>query len=150
MKIFPPTSTRVEGNTNKELNLRIARRTAANVAEAAAGGRAAISGRLRKLDEEWDIERVLETNASLAVLVSVGLGFSVNRKWFGLAGVVAGFLFQHALQGWCPPIPLFRRLGVRTEKEISQERLALRVLRGDLQPVGTPSDALGQAEIKVA
>ena len=40
-------------------------------------------------------------------------------------------VLQHALQGWCPPVPLFRRLGFRTEAEINQERYALKVLRGD-------------------
>jgi hypothetical protein len=29
-------------------------------------------------------------------------------------------------------VPLFRRLGVRTRKEIERERTALKVLRGDL------------------
>src|SRR5436190_144953 len=44
---------------------------------------------------------------------------------------VAGFLLQHALQGWCPPMATFRRLGVRTSYEIDYERYALKVLRRD-------------------
>ena len=40
-------------------------------------------------------------------------------------------LFQHAVQGWCPPIPLLRRLGIRTSREIEIERVALKILRGD-------------------
>ena len=31
--------------------------------------------------------------------------------WFSV-GVLA-FLLQHALQGWCPPMPVFRWLGFR-------------------------------------
>jgi hypothetical protein len=35
---------------------------------------------------------------------------------------------QHALQGWCPPVPVLRRLGYRTQPEIEEERCALRAL----------------------
>ena len=45
--------------------------------------------------------------------------------------MVGGFLLQHAVQGWCPPVPVFRRLGVRTQTEIDEERYALKALRGD-------------------
>jgi hypothetical protein len=49
--------------------------------------------------------------------------------------VVLGFLLQHAVQGWCPPIALFRRIGIRTRREIDAEKHALRVLRGDFDDV---------------
>lgn len=52
-----------------------------------------------------------------------------------LPALVAGFLLQHSVQGWCPPISLFRRLGVRTATEIDEERYALRALRGDFRDV---------------
>lgn len=46
---------------------------------------------------------------------------------------MTGFLFQHAIQGWCPPLPILRRLGFRTAEEINQERYALKALRGDFE-----------------
>jgi hypothetical protein len=55
-----------------------------------------------------------------------------------------GFLLQHAVQGWCPPLPLLRRLGVRTADEINEERYALKALRGDFvdaDKVGNSSNA---------
>jgi DNA-binding transcriptional ArsR family regulator len=52
------------------------------------------------------------------------------------------FLFQHATQGWCPPLPLFRKRGVRTRKEIEREKYALKALRRDFDPV-TSEDAPG-------
>jgi hypothetical protein len=55
----------------------------------------------------------------------------VDRRFFVLPAVVAGFLLQHAVQGWCPPLPLFRRSGVRTAAEIGNERYALKAIRGD-------------------
>jgi hypothetical protein len=90
-----------------------------------------IDGRLRELDREWDMERLLETNASSLALLGVILGAGVNRKFFLMTALVMGFLLMHALQGWCPPVPLFRRLGVRTQSEIEIERHALKALRGD-------------------
>lgn len=54
-----------------------------------------------------------------------------GRRWFILPGIVAGFLLQHAVQGWCPPVALFRRLGFRTASEIEAERYALKIIRGD-------------------
>jgi len=89
-----------------------------------------IEERLTELDREWDIERTLETNAAALSLLGLILG-SVSRKWRALPMVVAGFLLQHGIQGWCPPLPLFRRLGIRTRDEILRERTALRALRGD-------------------
>ena len=49
-----------------------------------------------------------------------------SRRWLWLPGFVTAFLFQHAVQGWCPPVPLLRRLGVRTAREIELERSALK------------------------
>ncbi|WP_218221029.1 DUF2892 domain-containing protein [Nesterenkonia sp. Act20] len=102
-----------------------------------------VSARIRHLEREWDIERVLELNASSLALVGTVLGVTVNKKWLLLPGTVLPFLFQHAVRGWCPPVVLFRRLGVRTQKEIQLEKYALKVLRGDFDsPTGTP-DAEG-------
>jgi len=78
------------------------------------------------LDKEWDIERLLEVNASTLALTGLILGLTVNRKWLLLPGIVLPFLLQHGLQGWCPPLPLLRRLGVRTRGEIDREKYALK------------------------
>jgi len=76
---------------------------------------------------------MLEANASALVLAGLGLGSWVDRRFYLLPAVVAGFLLQHALQGWCPPLPVLRRLGVRTQTEIELERYALKALRGDFR-----------------
>lgn len=94
-----------------------------------------IEHRLEELDEEWDIERVLETNASSLIVASTLLGAAHDRRWLLLTAGVGGFLLQHAVQGWCPPLPVFRNLGYRTEREIDHERYALKYLRGDFENV---------------
>lgn len=133
--MLPGTFKRVEQNTTSEVNARIQRDISARVESLSRQDREAINARLRELRQEWDIERVLETNAATAVILGSLLTATVSRKWAVLPLAVGGFLLQHALQGWCPPLPVFRRLGVRTAEEIHQERMALKALRGDFRPV---------------
>ena len=139
------TKDRVPRHTSSRTNQQIQSETRERVLRAASGGVTAIEQRLHELDEEWDVERVLETNAATAVVVGVALGRFVHRRFYAIPAVVGGFLLQHALQGWCPPLPVFRRMGFRTADEINQERYALKTLRGDFAGIarnGDPSEAL--------
>ena len=74
---------------------------------------------------------MLESNAATLALIGLVLGVTRDRRWLLVPGIVLPFLLQHALQGWCPPIEIIRRLGVRTRREIDRERVALKALRGD-------------------
>jgi hypothetical protein len=94
-----------------------------------------IDARLAELDREWDIERVLEANAAAIALGGLLVGVFRNRAFLALPLAVAAFLLQHALQGWCPPVPFFRRRGFRTAAEIASERATLKSLRGDFAAV---------------
>jgi hypothetical protein len=64
------------------------------------------------------------------------LGIFFDRRFLALPVAVTAFLLQHAVQGWCPPVPFFRKRGVRTMREIDEERFALKALRGDFGPIG--------------
>lgn len=132
-----PTTTRVEQQTDEAVNERIRRRTAQSISSIGRQGCEEISRRLEELDQEWDMERTLEANAAAIALLGLGLGALGSRRFFVLPGVVAGFLLQHAVQGWCPPVPIFRRLNFRTTREIASERYALKVLRGDFDDLPT-------------
>ncbi|MEO7297474.1 MAG: hypothetical protein ABI042_02720 [Verrucomicrobiota bacterium] len=107
----------------------------------------AISFRLDELDREWDIERILASNASAVALTGLTLGVTVNKKWLWLTGGVLAFLFQHSLQGWCLPLSLLRRRGVRTRSEIDREKFALKALRGDFEniPLKAENNPLARA-----
>lgn len=94
-----------------------------------------LTARILELEREWSIERWLETNASTLTLAGVALAAFGYRKALWLSGAVAGFLLLHGVSGWCPPLPLLRRLGVRTRGEIDMEKFALKYLRGDFEPV---------------
>ncbi|MBX3300652.1 MAG: DUF2892 domain-containing protein [Nitrospira sp.] len=128
-----PTTTRVEQHTDEAVNEEIQRQIEQRIASVGKQGEYEINRRLEKLDQEWDMERTLEANAATIALVGLGLGALVNRRFFILPAVVAGFLLQHAVQGWCPPVPFFRRLGIRTAREIDSERYGLKAIRGDFE-----------------
>ena len=48
-----------------------------------------IERRLAELDEEWDVERYLETMAPTFTLAGMVLGLTVSRKFFVLPFVVS-------------------------------------------------------------
>jgi hypothetical protein len=148
--VLPSTTGRVPQQTADDVNRCIHQCTVKKGEHFARRGREAIDRRLTALDEEWDIERTLEANAAIVTVVSVALGSFVDRRFFLMPAVIGGFLLQHALQGWCPPLPIFRRLGVRTQSEIDLERYALKALRGDFRDVRALSEGDGHLEIQQA
>lgn len=133
----PLETERVRRHTAPEINARIDERIARNIRLYTGQPAEVINARLEELDREWDIERVLGTNASTLALAGVVLGAAFDRRWLLLSGGVLGFLFMHSTQGWCPPLPAFRRAGVRTKDEINRERFALKHLRGDFDELAT-------------
>lgn len=116
---------RVRRSSSPEQNARIDLTTDKNIAYYRTQDHETIHARLLELDREWDIERFLEVNASTLALSGLVLGLTFSRKWLLLPGLVLPFLLQHGLQGWCPPLPILRRLGVRTRGEIDREKYAL-------------------------
>jgi hypothetical protein len=124
-----PTSSsadRVRRSTPEAYNRDIDLRMQLSVGRYVSEGPQSVRRRIAALDEEWDVERMLEVNASTLALSGLALGLTTkNRKWFALPTVVLGFLLQHGVQGWCPPLSLLRRMGVRTRGEIDREKQAL-------------------------
>ena len=107
---------RVQAHTAREVNEQIEAEAKRRVLRASGLGEAAISREISQLEEEWDIERWLEANAATLAFTGTVLGLLVNRKFFAIPCIVLPLLFQHAVQGWCPPVPFLRRAGVRTRK----------------------------------
>ena len=126
---LPPTNQRVSLHTKEEINKKIQETTQRNIEYYKSKSNEEIIARIESLDKEWDIERVLETNAASMILLSSFLSLATRKKhWAIFTGIISGFLLQHALQGWCPPLPLFRRMGVRTSLEINEEKTNLKAL----------------------
>ena len=115
----------------KARNQRIQARTLHDVTSYFGASENALDARIQELEAEWDLERTLEANGAALALIGLALGISGDRRFFALTLLASGCLLQHALSGWSPPLPLLRRLGIRSSTEIQQEILVLRILRGD-------------------
>ena len=131
---------RVRRNSSDSQNRRIDHRLKENISTYINADEEEITRRIRKLEQEWDIERYIEVNAPIFAGIGLILGILVSPYWFILSFAVLGFLALHAVQGWCPPVPLFRQFGVRTQQEIQLERQALKHLRGDFDGLDHPGE----------
>lgn len=143
-QLFPPTSTEVQKKISHSTNEKIHQTTVKNL-EGIGDDNDKINQRLAKIQNEWDIERVLEANASFLSLLGLTLGALGYKRWFILPGLIAFFLLEHSTTGWCPPSLLLRRLGFRTQSEIDNERTILKLRRGDFRHIGGSSDELLRA-----
>ncbi len=132
-KVFPPNALKVKMSTSNKMNNMIHENMTERILKKSASNQESISQRIEELDREWDTERILETNASIFILISIILGFLISKLWFFLSALIAFYLLQHAIQGWCPPLPVLRKLGIRTMSEINTEKTVLKVLRGDFE-----------------
>jgi hypothetical protein len=130
------SSRRVPENTAPHVNWEIAERTRISIAYYGQH-REGIPRRLEQLEREWDIERALATGSSCLSLFGLTLGLRGRRRWLVLPLAVQAFYLQHTLQGWCPPLPILRRLGFRTPEEIEDERSELQLLLMEPDSAGT-------------
>jgi hypothetical protein len=105
--------------------------TIASLIEHDHAGRAVVDDRLHALEREWDVDRTIEAEASTMGLLGLALGVFVDRRLLALPTLVAASLLMYAGTRRYPLLPLFRRLGVRSAREIARERYALKALRGD-------------------
>jgi hypothetical protein len=119
---------RVRNHTAPPVNERIDRLTMATLRELQGKGPEAIAARIAELDREWDIDRALMANFALLGGLTLQLGLRRSKAWLYLFQAQMAFLLMHATMGWCPPTPVFRRLGFRTSKEICAEKAALLML----------------------
>ena len=132
--IFLSTANKIKCHTSKKINQKIDEEILNNMSYYEGRSDTEISNRIEKLNNEWDTKRLLETNASILIILGSILSFSTEKKrWAFFTGSIGGFLLQHAIFGWCPPLPIIRRLGVRTSSEIDREKFYLKYLRGDYQ-----------------
>jgi hypothetical protein len=140
-----PDVDRSRANTWPPVNAAIDREAQVRIEQlAAAGAPEHISERLEQLNHEWDLDRVLEAEASLMGLLTLGLAVTLDRRLVALPAVIAAVVLVHGVHGWYPLLPVFRRMKIRTGSEIDRERYALKALRGDF--LGIP--AAGSAASK--
>lgn len=129
---------RVRYNTAEKVNQQIDKKMENDIRYFSTQTREELSKRIEELDQEWDIERLLIVNASTLSLTGLVLGITKDKRFLAVPAVVLSFLWLHGVQGWCPPMPILRRMGVRTRQEIDREKFALKALRGDFESMLEP------------
>lgn len=141
--LLPPTTKKAAFHTCNRVNQDIRNKTVSCINTYKDGGEPILSEKIEKLNHEWDTERLLENNAASVVLFSSIMGYKSKRRcWFLITGAVGFFLLHHALRGWCPPLPVIRKLGVRTAEEINQEKIVFKLIRGDFSQRPDNADEL--------
>src|SRR4051794_15948445 len=107
MKQAPVEFERVRRHTAPRVNEKIDETIRECVRTYALASHDELTHRLADLEHEWDIERMLQANAATAALTGLALSFR-DRRWLALPTAVLGFLLLHAVDGWCPPVPVLR------------------------------------------
>jgi hypothetical protein len=87
--------------------------------------------RLRQLDREWGQEQALQFGAAAIGFLGAVLSLTVNSAFVLLPAFAFATLAQYLIQGWCPPLALLARIGLRSATEIDRERYALTASVGD-------------------
>lgn len=105
--------------------------TVARLREHAEAAPERIAQRLAQMEREWDTDRAIELEASAMGLIGLALGAFVRPAFLAVPAAVGTAVLLHAAVGWYPLLPVFRRMGLRTSREIARERYALKALRGD-------------------
>jgi hypothetical protein len=139
LSIHAPAHDRVRANTWAPVNDKLDIEAQLRLREAVNAASSQLTSRLHELDQEWDFDRTLETEASLMGLVGLALGLA-DRRFLVVPAFVSVMLLLHATHGWYPLMPIFRRVGVRSRDEIDRERYGLKALRGDFTAL-PPADA---------
>lgn len=147
-QIFPPTSKRVTIKSDPTVNNDIRNNTISCLDTYKDASADIKTKKIKDLTNEWDIERIVETNSSAIILLASLFGLK-RSKWFLLTGVISFFVLQHALQGWCPSLPILRKLRVRTSEEINNEKTVVKMSRGDFdQKPDSAAEMLKLAEME--
>jgi hypothetical protein len=145
--LLPPTAKRVACNTQPDINDKIRQHTLQSLDRYKGSIDDVISEKIDDINAEWDTERVLEADAALMIMITTFLGLRHNRGWLLLTTAISLSLFSHALLGWCPSVPLIRKIGIRTSEEIYNEKTVLKMIRGDFnQENDNVSEMLNAAE----
>jgi hypothetical protein len=132
---------RARANTSPEILAKIEAQIARNIRFYAAQPRDVIAERIEELETEWSLERWLEVNVATIGLSTLLLALTKTKTWGLLTCLGLGFFLVHSLQGFDPPLPWLRRIGVRTRGEIDRELYALKALIGSFPSASLDSPA---------
>jgi hypothetical protein len=110
-------------------------------------GPQAIDSRLEELDREWTAGRA--TKATIGVLIVIGFGLTaLAGPWWLILPAIGGlFLLQYLFSRTSWLGKTFHEVGFRTGFEVDQEKMALKILRGDFRHLPTFLDVESSEDI---
>lgn len=107
-------------------------------------GKEGLTERIHSLEEEWDMEKFITVGLSGIGVFGLVMGFFGSRVWRLFSWVSLPLLFLYGQDKWKPSNGALKSLGLRSRKEIDEEKYALKALRGDFQRVDSASGAEGE------
>jgi hypothetical protein len=110
-------------------------------------GPQAIDARLAELDREWTAGRA--TKAVIGVLIVAGFGLTAlfGPWWLILPAAGGLFLLQYLFTRTSWLGKAFQEMGFRSGFQVDQEKMALKVLRGDFRNLPTVLDVENREDI---
>lgn len=111
-------------------------------------GREGIDERIRALDDEWDVERAVTVGLAGAGAAGLIMGLLGSRIWRLLAWAALPLLFLFGQDKWRPSDGILKSLGLRSRKEIQDEKYALKALRGDFREVEPEPEEAGASKAR--
>jgi hypothetical protein len=113
-------------------------------------GPQAVADRLKALEDEPDLETVATLGLAGTGVLALIFGIMGSRLWRLLAWAALPLIFAHARGRLAAPGEFLKTLGLRSRREIEEEKYALKALRGDFRDIGEarpdgagdPADAL--------
>jgi hypothetical protein len=103
-------------------------------------GPQAIEDRLAELEGEWSAGRATKVLIGVLLIAGFALTALLNPWWLILPAVGGLFLLQYCFSRTSWLGKMFQAIGFRTSSEIDQEKMALKVLRGDFRSLPTVLD----------
>jgi len=101
--------------------------------EIAERGPLAVNQRLTELEREWTAGRMVKATTGLMLVVGIACGGFLHPYWLLLTALAGAVLMQYLFFRRSSLGQLFHWSGFRSGADIEDERLALRVLRGDFR-----------------
>jgi len=109
-------------------------------------GPLAIDDRLAEIEREWTAGRM--TKATIGVLIAIGFALAALNPWWLVLPAVGGLILLSYLFGRTSWIGMmFHGMGYRSGFEVDQEKIALKVLRGDFRHLPTVHDVENREDI---
>lgn len=117
------------------------------LASLADAGPTAIDERLAKLEWEWTAGRLTKVALGTVIVLGLGLTALLNPWWMILPTVAGLLLLQYCFLKTSWLAQIFRSFGYRCGSEVENEKIALKVLRGDFRTVPTVLDVENHDDI---